>query len=108
MIKKVDLIVFAGWILPIAPENKVLKDHAIAVLDGKIIEINPISDLENKYQATKLVRLPGHVVMPSFINAHTHLAMSYLRGLGDDLPFMSWFKRLCMACRVSNRQCKVC
>ncbi len=90
--KKVDLIVFAGWVLPIAPQNKVLKDHAIAVSDGEIIEISPALEIENKYQARTFVRLPGHVVLPSFINTHTHLAMSYFRGLGDDLPFMSWLK----------------
>jgi 5-methylthioadenosine/S-adenosylhomocysteine deaminase len=90
--KKVDLIVFAGWVLPIAPQNKILKDHAIAVSDGKIIEISPVLEIENKYQARTFVRLPGHVVLPSFINTHTHLAMSYFRGLGDDLPFMSWLK----------------
>ena len=90
--EKIDLIVFAGWILPIAPQNIVLKDYAIAVLDGKIIEISPILEIENKYQAITSVQLPGHVILPSFINAHTHLAMSYFRGLGDDLPFMSWLK----------------
>ncbi|HEB87146.1 MAG TPA: TRZ/ATZ family hydrolase, partial [Gammaproteobacteria bacterium] len=31
-----------------------------------------------------------HVLMPGFINAHGHAAMSLMRGLADDLPLMDW------------------
>ncbi len=34
--------------------------------------------------------LPGHLLIPGLINAHTHAPMTLMRGLADDLPLMSW------------------
>ena len=36
------------------------------------------------------VRLNDHVLLPGLVNAHTHAAMTLLRGLGDDLPLDRW------------------
>lgn len=30
--------------------------------------------------------------MPDLINVHTHVAMTFFRGLADDLPLMEWLK----------------
>jgi 5-methylthioadenosine/S-adenosylhomocysteine deaminase len=38
------------------------------------------------------VSLEDHVLMPGLVNAHTHAAMSLLRGLADDLPLMRWLE----------------
>lgn len=32
-------------------------------------------------------------IIPGFINTHTHIAMSILRGLGEDLPLMDWLQQ---------------
>jgi 5-methylthioadenosine/S-adenosylhomocysteine deaminase len=32
----------------------------------------------------------GGVVLPAFVNAHTHLALGFCSGIGDDLQFMDW------------------
>lgn len=32
-------------------------------------------------------------IIPGFINTHTHIAMSVLRGLGEDLPLMDWLQQ---------------
>ena len=32
------------------------------------------------------------LVLPSFVNTHTHLAMTLLRGSGDDLPLQEWLE----------------
>jgi 5-methylthioadenosine/S-adenosylhomocysteine deaminase len=39
-------------------------------------------------------RLNGHeqMALPGFINAHTHAAMTLLRGYADDLPLMEWLE----------------
>ena len=34
----------------------------------------------------------GRLVLPGFVNAHTHLGMTLLRGYGDDLPLMTWLQ----------------
>ncbi len=37
--------------------------------------------------------LPDHVLMPGLVNAHTHAAMTLLRGFADDVPLMTWLRQ---------------
>lgn len=85
-----DLLIQAGWILPVAPDNVVLQNHAIAVRDNNIIDLGPSAALSNSYQAEQVVDLPHHIVMPGLVNAHGHAAMSLLRGAGEDQPLEVW------------------
>lgn len=87
----VDTLIVAGWVLPVAPdENQVLRDHAIAITSGKIIDILPASDARSKYTAAMQLDRPESVVMPGLINAHTHTGMTLMRGLADDMPLLQW------------------
>jgi 5-methylthioadenosine/S-adenosylhomocysteine deaminase len=36
------------------------------------------------------VQRPDHILLPGFVNAHTHAAMSLLRGIADDMPLERW------------------
>ena len=38
----------------------------------------------------KVIDATGQIVMPGLINTHTHVAMSLLRGISDDVPLMEW------------------
>jgi len=90
--QQIDLLIKAGWIIPIEPANTLLRDSAIAIHNGRIMEILTISDAQKKYLADITHDLPNHVLTPGFINTHTHSAMSLLRGLSDDLPLMQWLQ----------------
>eukprot|EP00119_Amphimedon_queenslandica_P006759 XP_011408019.1 PREDICTED: uncharacterized protein LOC100641527 [Amphimedon queenslandica] len=88
-----DLLIEARWIIPIEPENTVLDDHAIVVRNKKIEDILPQPEGRSKYDAKRTIRLDSHhVLLPGFVNTHTHSAMSLLRGIADDLPLMDWLK----------------
>ena len=52
----------------------------------------PTSEAEKRYTAQQTVVLPQQAVLPGLINAHTHVAMSLLKGLADDLPLMDWLQ----------------
>lgn len=88
--KIVDLIVNARWILPIAPENKILENYALIIKDHKIIDLLAQEKVSDIYQAETVINKDHHVLMPGLINAHTHLAMSYYKGVGSDLPLNQW------------------
>lgn len=88
----VDTLIYAGWIIPVVPENVVYEQHAIAVQDGKIVAILPSSEAVSRYTGRITYRLPTHVLIPGLINTHTHAAMSLLRGLADDLPLQRWLQ----------------
>ncbi len=87
--QSVDLIIHARWIVPIRPRS-VLHDHALAVHDGHILAIGPAEEIRARYTAAHTTRLDRHVLMPGLVNAHTHAAMTLMRGLADDLPLMTW------------------
>jgi len=62
------------------------------VRDGRIEAlIGPGGDL-SAFGAYPQIQLPRHVLIPGLVNAHTHAAMSLMRGLADDLPLMRWLE----------------
>jgi len=88
----VDLIIEAGYVLPIEPHGVVLEQHAVAVRGGVIVAIVPISEARARFRADETVSRPEAVLMPGLVNAHTHNPMALLRGIADDLPLMVWLQ----------------
>jgi 5-methylthioadenosine/S-adenosylhomocysteine deaminase len=74
----------------VGADDSVLEDHAVAVSGGRIQAVLPSADAAREIEAKHEVDLPGHVLIPGLINAHTHSPMVLLRGLADDLPLMTW------------------
>jgi len=87
-----DSLIHAAWIIPVEPENTTLKQHSLVILGGRVHEILPTDQARRRYAAREEVNLPGHALVPGFVNAHTHAAMSLFRGLADDLPLMDWLQ----------------
>lgn len=86
----IDTLICAKWIIPVEPEDTVLEEHAIAVKDGKIIELLPSSTALEKYHTSDNHNLESHALVPGFINSHTHSPMTLFRGYADDIPLMNW------------------
>lgn len=89
-IKQVDSLIHARWIIPVNAHRDILENHSLAIKDDRIIDILPTAEAKNHYQATQVHELNRHALIPGFINAHGHAAMSLFRGLADDLPLMDW------------------
>ena len=63
----------------------------LLVSKGRIAEI--IDSSQTPPSADKIISGRGHMaVIPGFVNAHTHAAMSLLRGLGEEAPLMEWLQ----------------
>jgi 5-methylthioadenosine/S-adenosylhomocysteine deaminase len=90
---KIDTLIAARWIIPVEPDNRIWEQYALAVSAGKIVDILPQHEANEKYQADEIVDLDQHALIPGFINAHTHAAMTLMRGVADDLPLMEWLHR---------------
>ncbi len=80
----------ASWTIPVEPTECVLEDHAIAVHKGNIITLGNPQELDLKFTFKEKVHLDGHALVPGFVNAHTHAAMTLFRGLADDIPLQKW------------------
>lgn len=85
-----ELLIHAQWVLPVDPRDRQLTDHAVAIEDGRILAVLPSEEARSSIDAQRVIDLPGHLLIPGLINAHTHAAMVLMRGLADDLPLMTW------------------
>ena len=76
-------VVSADWVVPV--EGPPLENGAVAIADdGTIERIGSIADLgEGEHHA-------GCVIIPGFVNAHSHLEYAVYAGFGDGLPFVPW------------------
>lgn len=80
------------WIAPVTASSPVLTDHAVVVRAGQIEAVGPAPELSARYPNALVQTLPTHLLVPGLVNAHTHAAMSLLRGAGDDLPLKLWLE----------------
>ncbi len=70
----------------IVTPNKVLENKSIYVEDGRIIEFS-------KQEADIVIDARNKAVLPGLINAHTHIAMNFLRGIAEDKPLKAWLEQ---------------
>ncbi|OJW80993.1 TRZ/ATZ family hydrolase [Thiobacillus sp. 65-1402] len=84
-----DLLLLPQWVVPVESEGT-LADHAVAVQDGRILDVLPADAAQARYDAAQTLALPGQALIPGLVNLHGHAAMSLMRGFADDLPLMAW------------------
>jgi 5-methylthioadenosine/S-adenosylhomocysteine deaminase len=87
-----DSLIAPRWCVPVEPSGVVLENHAVAVSDGRIEAILPAETARQRYQPGVFIERPNHVLIPGLVNAHTHAAMTLLRGFADDMPLESWLR----------------
>ena len=63
---------------------------AVAVSGDSIVAVGEDNDLKMNYEATQVIDCGGQILMPGMVNAHTHVPMTLLRGLADDLRLDVW------------------
>jgi 5-methylthioadenosine/S-adenosylhomocysteine deaminase len=90
--ESIDTLIKARWIVPVEPDGMIHNRAALAIAGGYIKAILPAQEAETRYQAAEVIELDRHVLIPGLVNAHTHAAMSLLRGLADDLPLARWLE----------------
>ncbi|NVJ61283.1 MAG: TRZ/ATZ family hydrolase [Gammaproteobacteria bacterium] len=93
MSQSIDQLIFAKWIFTADHNSEVLENYGIAIHDGKIIDVDQHENLKSNYSAKQEFNLTEHILVPGFINAHTHAAMNLLKGYANDLPLMTWLEQ---------------
>src|SRR5690606_1994921 len=88
-----DILIEAGWVVPVEPHGVVLEDHAVAIRGAEIVALLPVAAARARFQAAEVVSRPDAVLMPGLVNAHTHNPMTLLRGVADDLPLKVWLQK---------------
>jgi len=85
-------LICAGHVLPVVPRGQVLEDHAVVVRGDRIAGVLPRREAESAWPGAERVDLPGHVLLPGLVNAHTHAPMTLLRGFADDMELTTWLQ----------------
>lgn len=67
-----------------------IENGYIRIRGGKIESIGPMDGLRIENVSGEVEDMGGMLVMPGFVNTHTHVPMTLLRGYADDLPLHRW------------------
>jgi 5-methylthioadenosine/S-adenosylhomocysteine deaminase len=86
----VDLLLKNAYVLTMDLKMRRYENGAVAVQGDHIAAVGPEQELTNRFQAASVVDCGGKVLMPGLVNAHTHVPMTLLRGLADDLRLDVW------------------
>src|SRR4029453_16327157 len=89
--RTVDLRIDAGWIIPVEPAG-VLTGHALIADKGRIVALLPEKAADAAFAPRATHDLSTHALIPRLVNAHTHSAMSLMRGIADDIPLKRWLE----------------
>ncbi|MGI5453337.1 amidohydrolase [Streptomyces sp. CA-249302] len=90
----VDLLVHGGDVLTVDEAGTVVRDGAVAVHEGEIVAVGAAEELRTRFTATEVIDAAGCLVLPGLVNTHTHLAMTLLRGLADDVTLQGFLERV--------------
>jgi 5-methylthioadenosine/S-adenosylhomocysteine deaminase len=84
------------------PGRRVLENAAVAVRGDRIAAVGPRAEIDRAYTPKRRLDRPDAVLLPGLINAHTHAAMSLLRGVADDLRLQDWLEKYIFPAEARN------
>jgi 5-methylthioadenosine/S-adenosylhomocysteine deaminase len=90
MTQQVDTLFINAFILTMDEKLTQYFPGAVAVTGDSIVAVGIEEKISKDYSAEETIDCGGKVLMPGLINAHTHVPMTLLRGLADDLRLDVW------------------
>ena len=97
-----DLVVVAGHALPMDAAFTVRGVTAVAVRGGEIVAVGDPAAIDAAWAPKARIERKDGVLLPGFVNTHTHAAMNLLRGLSNDQPLMEWLRRFIFPAEAKN------
>jgi 5-methylthioadenosine/S-adenosylhomocysteine deaminase len=83
-----ETVLINGLILTNPDSPKVVPHGQTVIAGSRMAQVNQPLDPEPKGHT--VIDCSNCLIMPGLVNAHTHAAMSLLRGIADDLPLNKW------------------
>ncbi|HSB65370.1 MAG TPA: amidohydrolase family protein, partial [Anaerolineales bacterium] len=85
-----DFILKNAILLPMDESLSIYEPGAIAIQGERILAAGDETEVCRQYISDQIIDCQGKILMPGLVNAHTHAAMTLLRGLADDLRLDVW------------------
>jgi cytosine/adenosine deaminase-related metal-dependent hydrolase len=87
-------VVRGAWVLTMGPAGAI-REGAVAIgADGSILEVGPAEALLESQPGVEVFGDGNGIVLPGFVNAHTHLTEGLITGMGEDAILWEWFDRV--------------
>jgi len=90
--KSADLLFINAIVLTMDAQLTQYEPGAVAIAGDHILATGPEAELKKNFTAPVTIDCGGKVLMPGLVNAHTHIPMTLLRGLADDLRLDVWLQ----------------
>lgn len=90
--KQADFLLVNALVLTMDEQMRQFYPGAVAVVGDSIAAVGEEAVVRQEFTSAHVVDCQGKVVMPGLINAHTHVPMSLMRGLADDLRLDVWLQ----------------
>lgn len=85
-----NILIRDAAVLTMENRDSIFLDGEIAITGDRIISVGPQGSVPGGFKAEKTIDGSGQVVLPGFVNCHTHAAMTLFRSYADDMPLMRW------------------
>ena len=100
--QEIDLIITGAKVLLLDSKNTCLDNAAVAVKAEEIVAVGYTEKITKQYKAKKTITANDSLIMPGFVNCHTHAAMTCFRGIADDLELMDWLNNYIFPAEAKN------
>jgi 5-methylthioadenosine/S-adenosylhomocysteine deaminase len=99
--ERADAII-TGMVVTMDGQRHIYDDGAVVVKDDTIVAVGPRADLDAKYESRQTINARNKLVLPGFINGHTHVPMTLFRGLHDDVTLTDWLYKYIFPAEKKN------
>jgi 5-methylthioadenosine/S-adenosylhomocysteine deaminase len=82
------MLLIARYVVPVSASH--IENGAVLVRDNKIIDVGSAALLKTRYPEEPTRDFGLACLMPGFVDLHTHLEYSAMRGLINDVPYAAW------------------
>ncbi len=99
------VLLSGGTLVTMDPDRRVIEDGGLLVVDDRIVAVGERAAIEA--EAAVLLSTPPaacapieridcsrQLIVPGFVNTHTHLFQGLLKGPGDDRPLYRWLREI--------------
>src|SRR5512135_332969 len=87
---QVDTILAHGTVITMDDSFTLIEDGAVAIRGDSFVDLGSTDRILHDHTAAEVIDCHKCAIIPGLINSHTHVPMTLLRGLADDLRLDVW------------------
>src|SRR6202140_1825124 len=100
--ERADMIIAGATVVTMDGQRHIYDDGAVVVTGDAIVAVGPRAEVESQYKSAQTIDARGRLVLPGFINGHTHVPMTLFRGLHDDVTLNDWLYKYIFPAEAKN------